>query len=874
MRSLWAQKLIASRRGLVAQNAQKEIPRRKAEAEGGCGVIGIACSEPIPARHLLQALIQMRNRGNGKGGGIAAVGLVPEQLGVSPEILQRDYLLAIAYLDPEVRPRLEREYVAPIFEVDHEGGFPTPDDPKALGLEIPPPEVRYYFVRVRPDRVEAFAKEHGLKDVPRPALEDEIVYQNTYRLNETFYAAEGEKRAFVLSHGKNLLVLKMVGYGDDVIRCYRLEELEAHVWIGHHRYPTKGKVWHPGGAHPFIGMHEALVHNGDFANYASVATYLAQRNIRPLFLTDTEVSVLVFDLHHRVYGYPLEYVIESLAPTTERDFALLPTEKQRIYGMLQAAHIHGSPDGPWFFLIAQSVPDGRDDVPGPRYRLIGITDTSMLRPQVFALQEGEVSVGLAASEKQAIDAALESLSQEDPRFWSRADRYWNARGGSHTDGGAFLFEVRPRAGGRGKAELLCTDKFGRRISTRDARRPPVDRRALRPRRERVFKLDPEASAEELYRDTVERLPSWDYADVLRLLEALIETAHEDCARGRALELLTLLIDRRYPTGRLRRSCLLSLYDEALSQLVEGIAERPSERFAYLSVDRNAKKPEPQSPEQTLVIDARGYPPEGEGSLAREIVSMYGRGFRRFAIVNTKGQRFIGCGLGPRSHGVRIDVYGSSGDYLASGVDGAEIYVHNSAQDQLAQILKDGKLVIYGDVGQTFMYAAKGGEVYVLGNAAGRPLINAVGHPRVVINGTCLDYLAESFMAGDPLQGGGFVVVNGISLGDDGTIHELETPYPGGNLFSLASGGAIYIRDPHKKLTEDQLNGGEFHDLTPEEWTLIKPYLEENERLFGISIRRLLEVDGKERPPEAVYRAVKPGRVRALQAEEAWVRKHE
>ena len=82
---------------------------------------------------------------------------------------------------------------------------------------------------------------------------------------------------------------------------------------------------------------------------------------------------------------------------------------------------------------------------------------------------------------------------------------------------------------------------------------------------------------------------------------------------------------------------------------------------------------------------------------------------------------------------------------------------------MAQIIKRGKLVIYGDVGQTFMYGAKGGDVYVRGNAAGRPLINAVGKPRVVINGTCLDYLAESFMAGDPLDGGGFVVLNGIDL---------------------------------------------------------------------------------------------------------------
>ena len=45
--------------------------------------------------------------------------------------------------------------------------------------------------------------------------------------------------------------------------------------------------------------------------------------------------------------------------------------------------------------------------------------------------------------------------------------------------------------------------------------------------------------------------------------------------------------------------------------------------------------------------------------------------------------------------------------------------------------------MHGDVGQTFMYGAKGGEVFIMGNAAGRPLINAVGRPRVVINGTAL-----------------------------------------------------------------------------------------------------------------------------------------
>ncbi|MGE5397123.1 MAG: hypothetical protein ACM3MK_06245, partial [Chitinophagales bacterium] len=152
----------------------------------------------------------------------------------------------------------------------------------------------------------------------------------------------------------------------------------------------------------------------------------------------------------------------------------------------------------------------------------------------------------------------------------------------------------------------------------------------------------------------------------------------------------------------------------------------------------------------------------------------------------------------------------------------------------------------------------GGSAYIMGNAAGRPLINAVGRPRVVINGTALDYLAESFMAGDPLNGGGFVVLNGIGFNDeDGSIREYDSPYSGSNIFSLASGGAIYVRDPQKKLVEEQLNGGEFNEISDADWDLILPYLEENERLFAISIDRLLTVDNKKKPPKEVYRKIMP-----------------
>jgi glutamate synthase domain-containing protein 1/glutamate synthase domain-containing protein 3 len=855
-------KILASRKSLIPEGGPRTI-LRKAETEGGCGVMGIACSERIPARHLLQALTQMRNRGNGKGGGIAAVGLEPEEFGVSREILENDYLLAIAYLDSRVRLEVEQNCIEPTFEIAQARSLPSTKDSRIVGsLSVSPPEVFLYFVRVKPEVIDAFRRRNGLEAAATPAarlesIEDEIIYQNSYRLNRAYYASTGEKRAFVLSHGKNMLALKMVGYGDDVIRCYQLEDIHAHVWIGHHRYPTKGKVWHPGGAHPFVGLHEALVHNGDFANYASICEYLAQRNIYPLFLTDTEVSALLFDLLHRTYSYPLEYVIESLAPTTERDFTLLPKEKKLIYQQLQTVHMHGSPDGPWFFLIAQS-----GQAQGA-YRLIGITDTSMLRPQVFALQQGPVSIGLAASEKQAIDATLESLASEDSRFWSHADLYWNARGGSHTDGGAFIFTVQDN--GNGPAKLECTDKFGRGIGLSALQKPYTAQAIALP----TDIAPPDVPTFELFAWVKEQLLSWDYGSLLAFLRALERTAVEDDDQRRALGVLTLMIDRRYPTASMRRSSLLSLFDQSLAAIVESIRQSPSEAYTFVSAGNPL--PSPCGGAQTVVVDARGFAAEGEHSLAREIVRLYQHGFRQFIVAHAKGHRFIANGLGAGSAGVRIDVYGSSGDYLASGIDGAEVFVHGDAQDQLAQIMKDGKLVVYGSVGQTFLYAGKGGQAFVLGSAAGRPLINAVGKPRVVINGTCLDYLAESFMAGDPLNGGGFAILNGISLNDRGQIVELEMPYPGGNLFSLAAGGAIYIRDPHMKVSEEQLNGGEFAQLEERDWAALSPLLEENERLFGIPVARLLEVDGIALPPAKVYRKIRPKAIAALHSEEAWVK---
>jgi glutamate synthase domain-containing protein 1/glutamate synthase domain-containing protein 3 len=862
--------IIQSRKSLVQNLPDNAV--FDTEAEGGCGVTGLACSIPVRGKHIFEPSKQMHNRGNGRGGGVAAMGFDHRMLGVSKEVLEEAYILQVAVLENGIIKDLEQFFINPFFNVELSERIPCIDDYRDIaGLHVQPPDVWRYFVRVKPELLNDFIIRNHLERLSEREAEDEFVYQNSIRINNKYYDALGKQQAFILSHGRNFFILKVVGYAEDVVRYYKLDDFKAHIWIAHQRYPTKGKIWHPAGAHPFIGMNEALVHNGDFANYHSVAEYLKQRNIYPRFLTDTELSALLFDLYIRTYGYPLEYVIEALAPTMERDFNQLPPDKQEVYRAIQTAHIHGSPDGPWFFIIA------RNDTENSSLQLIGITDTSMLRPQVFALHDGHIQVGLICSEQQAIDATLKSLSDEDPRIGNRADIYWKARGGSYTDGGSFIFNLEADGSGSSGLRLRCTDKFGMEIKV------PQDQISYLPGRvyyimedddRKRFELSQffESQRQDLLIEYVkEGILRWDYANIMECLRELKGWAIKgDAHLEVAVETFTALIDRRYATSDKKRRSILQMIHQTLETIFRHLPSLENEdaQGSYRFIDWETRRffRGPTHDERVMVIDGSLFPPEGDNCDSRLLAEAYFRGWRKFIVFGLKGQRFHGCGLGPDSGGVHIDIYGNPGDYLGSGIDGLSIYVHCNGQDQLGQIMKSGKMVIYGDVGQTFMYGAKGGDVYVMGNTAGRPLINAVGKPRVVINGSCLDYLAESFMAGDPLNGGGFVILNGMEFDNQGNVVPQTTPYPGSNLFSLASGGAIYVRDPFKLIDEEQLNGGEIVSLKENDWELILPYLKENERLFGISIQRdLLMVNGEGKNPFEIYRKVRPRR--ALEIDE-------
>ena len=73
-----------------------------------------------------------------------------------------------------------------------------------------------------------------------------------------------------------------------------------------------------------------------------------------------------------------------------------------------------------------------------------------------------------------------------------------------------------------------------------------------------------------------------------------------------------------------------------------------------------------------------------------------------------------------------------------------------------------------------------------------------------------------------------------------------------------------MRDPECKVVDEHLNGGVFAMVTQADWQLILPYLEENQRLFGISIEAdLLTIDGQKQHFNKVYRKVIPIKSQAL-----------
>lgn len=135
-------------------------------------------------------------------------------------VLEDYYILQIAYLDPGCRKEPEKEFVEPYFlDVHMAEELPSIGDYKSIGLEVKPPTVWRYFVKADEDVLERFIERNGLWGTDPRRAEDEL-FRNSFALNKKYYASLGEKKAFVVSHSKDMIVLEIVGYAEQVVKYY------------------------------------------------------------------------------------------------------------------------------------------------------------------------------------------------------------------------------------------------------------------------------------------------------------------------------------------------------------------------------------------------------------------------------------------------------------------------------------------------------------------------------------------------------------------------------------------------------------------------------------------------------------------------------
>ena len=91
------------------------------------------------------------------------MGLSAEDWGISEQVMEEDYLLQIAFLDPEARSAVEQSFIEPFLEVHHGSRIPAVGDYREIdGLEVKPPDVYRYFVR---DNVQDIVDRNNIHDI-------------------------------------------------------------------------------------------------------------------------------------------------------------------------------------------------------------------------------------------------------------------------------------------------------------------------------------------------------------------------------------------------------------------------------------------------------------------------------------------------------------------------------------------------------------------------------------------------------------------------------------------------------------------------------------------------------------------------------------
>lgn len=143
------------------------------------------------------------------------------------------------------------------------------------------------------------------------------------------------------------------------------------------------------------------------------------------------------------------------------------------------------------------------------------------------------------------------------------------------------------------------------------------------------------------------------------------------------------------------------------------------------------------------------------------------------------QRYLGCGM---SAGKVLKIHGVPGNDMACYMDGGQIEVFGSAQDQIGNTMNDGCIVVHGRCGDAAGYGMRGGQIFVRDGCGWRVGIHMKQFenrcPAIVVGGDAGSFLGE-YMAG------GVIVLLGK---------------PGAYLATGMHGGVMYLK--HRLADED------------------------------------------------------------------------
>ena len=352
--------------------SERLAPAKDTQACGLFGVMNIK-GERFDGEMAIKAIVNMKARGNGLGGGFAVYGIYPDY---------KDYYamhIMFQNRNLEAKQKVD-EFLSKNFDVvfDEE----IPNNPEADVVD--PPLVWRYFV----------APKKG---------EDEKLSDDDYVVAKVMHINTSIDDAYVFSSGKDMGVFKGVGFPEDVADFFLLGELyKGYIWVAHSRFPTNTPGWW-GGAHPFSILDWTVVHNGEISSYGTNKRYLEMYGYYCTLFTDTEVMAYAVDLLMRKQGLPIEVVSKIFAAPMWDLIEHMDEKKKKLYSTLRMVYAPLLINGPFTVIVAHHG------------EMFGITDRIRLRPITAGAKDDFVFL---SSEESAIRAVSPKL-----------DLVWTPRGG-------------------------------------------------------------------------------------------------------------------------------------------------------------------------------------------------------------------------------------------------------------------------------------------------------------------------------------------------------------------------------------------------------------------------------------------------------------